>query len=409
VISRKTRIQLVAFVVLAVVGIAYVGMKYAGLGNLLGSSTYTVTMKLADTGGIFTNAEVTYRGVDVGRVGALHLTEQGADVELKINKDAPKIPAEGLRAEVKNLSIIGELYVDLTPATMTGPQLRDGSVIDTAQTQTPVAPATLLAQLNRFLKSVPADQTGVVLHETSEAFAGGGASMARLLDSSSDLIKAAQQSLGDTKRLISDGAVVLRTQNATGNDVLSFSHSLDLLAKTLKSSDSDLNRLIATAPMATTQLSDLLRESGPGFSRLVADLLTTSRLLDPRGDALRQLLIVYPALARAAYSALPGDGYAHFGLVVNAFDPPPCTRGYESTTRHAGTYTGNPPVNSNATCAEPSGSPIAVRGTQNAPHHGVPDAVPYPGMGSSNASSRLSWGTTPGDAKSPADILTGGL
>lgn len=389
-ISRRVRAQLIAFVVLAAVGIVYAGAKYAGLAAAITSTTYTVRLELADTGGIFTNAEVTYRGVEVGRVGALHLTERGADVDLNIDRSAPAIPERGLQAQVKNLSVIGELYVDLTPTSVGGPDLHGGSVIPLSQTQVPVAPASLLAQLNSLLRSVPATAAGTVLDESATAFAGGGASMAHLLDSSSQLLDAAEKSLGATQRLIRDGSVVLRTQNATADDITSFSASLDTIAKTLKSGDTDLNRLIAAAPQAATQLTDLVRESGPGFSRVIADLLTTSRLLDPRGAAVRQLLITYPAVARATYSTLPGDGYAHFGLVVNAFDPPPCTKGYESTVRHDGTYVGNPPVNSKATCAEPPSSPIDVRGTQNAPHQPIPAAVPYP-----------VW------AQSPADILSG--
>ncbi|GAA3433424.1 hypothetical protein [Kutzneria kofuensis] len=31
-----------------------------------------------------------------------------------------------------------------------------------------------------------------------------------------------------------------------------------------------------------------------------------------------------------SYTVVPGDGTAHFGLAVNLFDPPPCTKGYEA-------------------------------------------------------------------------------
>lgn len=412
-ISRTIRIQLVAFVVLAVVGIAYAGANYAGLARLFTATTYTVRMELTDSGGIFTNAEVTYRGVDVGRVGALRPTANGAEVDLVIRRSAPAIPAEGLRAEVKNLSVIGELYVDLTPAAGSGPYLHDGSVIAAVQTRTPVPPAQLLSGLNKFVASVPAESTQTVLDEMSKAFGGGGQDLGRLLDSSSVLLDAAQRSVEQTTRLIEDGSVVLRTQNRTAGSITSFSRNLKLLAAQLAVADPALNRLITAAPLATTQLSDLLRESGPGFSRLISDLLTTSRLMDPRGAALRQLLITYPALARAAYSAVPGDGTVHFGLVLNAFDPLPCTKGYESTVRHPGNFTGDTPVNTQATCAEPYGSPIDVRGTQNVPHQPIPGAVPYPSTSGYDAAPttaprQLAWGPQPTWAQSPADILTGG-
>jgi phospholipid/cholesterol/gamma-HCH transport system substrate-binding protein len=377
------------------------------MASLVKQTTYTVHLDLVDSGGIFTNAEVTYRGVGVGRVGKLRPTEKGADVELRIRKSAPDIPAEGLRAEVKNLSVIGELYVDLTPTGSGRPYLRDGSVIPASATRTPVAPARLLAGLNNLLQSVPPEQTTVVLDELSAAFADGGGDLGRLLDSSSALLTSAKASLAETRELINAGSVVLRTQNATANDVISFSTSLRELSEALKSADPSLNKLISDAPLLTTQVSDLLRESGPGFSRLVADLLTTSRLVDPRGDGLRQLLVTYPVLSRAAYSALPGDGTAHFGLVLNAFDPQPCTRGYESTRQRAGSAVANGPVNAEAGCIEPDGSPIDVRGTQNSPREPIPDAVPYPSSGSQTSTGTPGWGFQPRWVTGPDQILRG--
>ena len=46
-------------------------------------------MQLADSGGIFSNAEVTYRGVTIGRVGQLRLTADGVEVDLELDADAP--------------------------------------------------------------------------------------------------------------------------------------------------------------------------------------------------------------------------------------------------------------------------------------------------------------------------------
>ncbi|RNL80169.1 MCE family protein [Nocardioides marmorisolisilvae] len=406
-ISRRIRIQLVAFVLLAVIGIVYAGAKYAGMASLVQQTTYTVHLDLADTGGIFTNAEVTYRGVGIGRVGKLKPTEQGADVELVIRKSAPHIPSDGLKAEVKNLSVIGELYVDLTPTASGSPYLRNGSVIPASATRTPIAPARLLAGLNNLLQSVPPEQTTTVLDELSAAFANGGGDLGRLLDSSSELLTSARASLEQTQALIDASEVVLRTQNASADNVLAFSTSLKLLSQRLKAADPSLNRLIGNAPLLTTEVSDLLRESGTGFSHLIADLLTTSRLVDPRGDGLRELLVTYPVLSRAAYSAVPGDGTAHFGLVLNAFDPQPCTRGYQTTAHRAGSSTAGGPVNKEATCAEPQGSPIDVRGTQNVPREPIPDAVPYPSSSSEGTTEVPGWGWQPRWVTGPDQILSG--
>ena len=94
VITRMVRVQLLALLLVAVVGVGYVGFRYAGLRRRLGATTVPVTVQLADSGGIFTGADVTYRGVSVGRVGPLTLTAAGVDVQLDIDTRRPAIPAD---------------------------------------------------------------------------------------------------------------------------------------------------------------------------------------------------------------------------------------------------------------------------------------------------------------------------
>ncbi|MEO9221971.1 MAG: MlaD family protein, partial [Mycobacteriaceae bacterium] len=104
--SRLVRIQLIAFAIIAVVGIVYTGVRYVGIDRYFGASGYTVQMQLKNSGGIFSNAEVTYRGVAVGRVGQLTLTPDGVSVGLSINDGAPNIPQD-LTAAVANRSAVG--------------------------------------------------------------------------------------------------------------------------------------------------------------------------------------------------------------------------------------------------------------------------------------------------------------
>jgi phospholipid/cholesterol/gamma-HCH transport system substrate-binding protein len=153
----------------------------------------------------------------------------------------------------------------------------------------------------------------------------------------------------------------------------SFSEDLALLADQLKESDPDLRRLMETGPEASTEIRGLLRESGSGLGELVADLLTISRVAEPRQAALQQILVTYPGVTSTTYTVVPGDGTAHLGLVLsNLFDPPPCTRGYEGTNRRPGSDVSDAPFNRKAYCAEPPGSPIDVRGAQNIPRAKTP-------------------------------------
>jgi phospholipid/cholesterol/gamma-HCH transport system substrate-binding protein len=166
---------------------------------------------------------------------------------------------------------------------------------------------------------------------------------------------------------------VLDTANFESGNFAEFSRNLDLVAQQLKTSDPDIRRLIAATPPAATSVSAFLFESGRGLSMTLANLLTTSNILLVRNNGLEYSLVAYPLLTAAAQGLLAsGDGTAHLGLALNLFNPPPCTRGYENTVHRNGTDTGPPPPLPTQTyCAEPNGSPINVRGSQNAPFNGV--------------------------------------
>jgi phospholipid/cholesterol/gamma-HCH transport system substrate-binding protein len=378
-LTRKVRLQIIAFVVIALVGVSYAGFRYAGIDRLFGPRGYAINVSLADSGGIFTGAEVTYRGVTIGRVGPLSLTKDGVSVELDIDSSDTQIPANS-QAVVADRSAVGEQYVDLRPSTDDGPYLAAGATIPQARTATPPPVQGLLTNLDNLAGSVPTESLRTVVDELDTAFQGTGPNLQTLLDTTSSFTQAAAQNLPQTTTLLADGNTVLQTQLDKSSDILSFSHSLAQLAAQLKSSDGDLRKLITTAPQAADQVDGVLRDSGVSLGNLTANLLTTSQILLPRKDGLEQILVTYPAVIGGSYTVVPGDGTAHFGLAVNMFDPPPCTKGYESTPRRAGNVTTPAPPNTQAYCAEPTGSPIDVRGAQNAPYGGKP-AVPVAGVG----------------------------
>ncbi|OZM80512.1 MCE family protein [Pseudonocardia sp. MH-G8] len=370
-ITKIVRLQLVAFLVVTIAGVGYAGFRYAGFGDLFGMTTYPVRVQLAASGGIFTGADVAYRGVSVGRVGPLSLTPEGVEVQLDIRKDAPAIPAD-VDAAVRNLSAIGEQYVDLQPTSDGEPYLQAGSVVPVSRTTTPVPVEELVVSLDDFVRSVPLDSLRTVVDELGVGFADTAQPLQKLLDTTDLFTEDAVEALPQTVRLIQDGRTVLTTQNEVSGSFKSFSSDLALLADQLAESDPDLRRLIETGPEASTEVRALLRDSGSEIGQLVADLLTVSRVAQPRQDGLQQLLVTYPGVAANTYTVAPGDASVHLGLAINLFDPYACTRGYESTDRRAGNDVEEVSQNREAYCAEPPGSEINVRGAQNVPRAQTP-------------------------------------
>jgi phospholipid/cholesterol/gamma-HCH transport system substrate-binding protein len=367
-LTRRVRLQIMGFILIALVGVSYAGFRYAGLDRLFGNRGYEVTLELANTGGVFENAEVTYRGVPVGRVGEIQLTDSGVSVPLDIEESAPKIPSD-VQAVVSLRSAVGEQYVDLRPKTGGGPYLKGGSVIEPEQASTPLPVQDLMTNLDNFANSVPEDSLETVVTELGTAFRGNGGHLQTILDTSREFTQQAQDHLPQTVQLLENGKTVLATQNDQGSSIESFSEDLNLLSQSLKSSDGDLRKVIQRTPPAAHQVSALLAEN-QNLGPLVANLTTTSKLLSANVDGIEQLFVSYPAQVAAAKSVVPGDGTAHFGLVLNGMDPLPCTKGYQDTRKREGTAMAPMPLNANAHCAEPPGSETSVRGAQNAPEPG---------------------------------------
>jgi len=366
-------LRLVAlFAVMSVVGVSYVALRYVGADSLIGLGPYTVKVELAESGGIFPDASVSYRGVEIGKVGDMRVTPQGLQIELEIEQDSPAVPTSSI-AVIANRSAVGEQYVDLQPPSNAGPYLEDESVIPVQQTRTPVPVDQLLADVNALATSVPLPELRQTVDELYLAFDRAGPDLQRLLDAGNVLIPDAIRNLPQTTQLLRDGRIVLGTQSQLGPQITSLSRDLQLFTAQLKADDPNLRRLVTAAPPAATELEGLIRDVGPDLSRVIANTLTVTRILEPRLAGVEQVLVTYPALSAAAPSVLKDaedggpDGRVHFGLVLNIADPPYCRNGY--LTPDSGWRRADEkdliPMDTSVRCNE--APPVNVRGAQNLP------------------------------------------
>src|SRR5208283_994695 len=169
-LTRFVRIQLIIFTIASVIGMTVMVVEYLQAPTLLGIGRMTVKLELSGTGGLYQFSNVTYRGVEVGKVTDVRPTRAGAVATLSL-KTSPKIPAD-LRASVLSVSAVGEQYVDLQPVTAAGPYLQDGSVIPAANTSIPQAVGPMLDQVSLLIDSVPKSKISGLLDETFRAFNG---------------------------------------------------------------------------------------------------------------------------------------------------------------------------------------------------------------------------------------------
>ena len=321
-ITRFTKIQLVVFAIITLVGCAFVGGRYAEVDRIFVDRSFPVTAQFEDSGGIFAGAQVTYRGIEVGRVSALQFTDAGVDVILDIENGAPPIAADA-RAIVANKSAIGEQFVDLQPQTNEGPFLESGSTIGPQSTQIPIDTTTLLVNVNSLVNSVDTENLRTVVSELGAAFEGTGPDLQRIVDTATEFIDEADANIGVTRDLIYGSQTALQTQLDKQGQLATFSDNLALLSDTLVESDADIRRLVDEGTPAARETRQVIDENAADLRSVFADLRTSLDPIAENNKALQVLSILYPYVLEGAFSVVgpsqwrDGEYDAAFGLVLS--------------------------------------------------------------------------------------------
>src|ERR1700754_4227451 len=132
-LTRLTRFQLTVFAIVTVICVGAISAFYLHLPAAVGIGSYNVSANFVAGGGLYQNANVTYRGVTIGRVESVGLDDKGVVAEMRLNSGTP-VP-QNVTATVKSVSAVGEQYVDLVPPKDASKRLlHNGSNIDVGNT-----------------------------------------------------------------------------------------------------------------------------------------------------------------------------------------------------------------------------------------------------------------------------------
>lgn len=368
------RVRIGLFAVIAVASVIVAGTRYVGIPERYLGQSYEISVDLPESGGIFPNAEVTLRGVPVGRVESLELTPDGVRAHLQLEKGT-RVPADTL-VRVGNLSAVGEQYVDLLPPDDDGPYLASGETLPVSAATTPPKVTALLVHLDQLATSIGKRQLRRVVTELGRAFDHSGQDLATVLVRARELSDTFGDAMPRTTRLLADGRRVLRTQADLDPDLQALSRGLEQLTRTLADTDPELAALLETGPQTLDAVRTLLAQNQTAVSVLLGNLLSVGEIVAQpmRLRGLTTELVLLPRIIQGTFNIQPGDGYARLGAVVDTAQAV-CVRGYESSgtpptePSDVSAVPGNPSLraNLNAFCAESPRSGIGVRGAANVP------------------------------------------
>lgn len=405
ILTPLVRRQLAIFAVLAVLGMTAAAISYLRVPTMLGIGRYTVTLELPNAGGLYRNANVTYRGDTVGQVRHVRLDPDTVRAELSLQSSVP-VPTTGLTVAVRSVSAIGEQYVDLQPATREGPFLVDGDVIGRDRVHVPQEIGPVLDQAKAMLASVPQDKLRSVIDESATAFAGRGPDLARLLDSTASFVDQMSGATAPATTLVQQLAPLLDTQVVTGDQIRQWASNVAHLSGQLAVADGSVREILDRGPGFATDADALFQELRPTLPLLLANLTGTGQVAVTYNAALEQVLVILPPLVAAQETVVQrgqADGAANVNFHLQAQDPAACSTGYlPADQRRDPTQTSVPETPPDLFCKVPQDSKFAVRGSRNMPCLEVPGRrAPTPQI------CRSAEGYVPSGTNAPDELYTG--
>lgn len=391
--TRQILIQMAIFAVIATTALAIMVFTYMRLPALLGVGQYRVTVELPETGGLYPRGNVTYRGVEVGEVKSVDLTDTGVRAVLSLNSDV-KIPAD-LEAEVHSVSSVGEQFVQLIPRSGEGPALADGDVIPVDRTTVPTDINAVLDATNRGLEVIPQENLKTVIDEAYIAVGGLGPDLRRLVTGSTALAIDARENLDSLTTLIDESKPVLDSQTDTAGSIQAWAANLASISGQLQSQDPAVAGILAKGPGAAEEVRALFDRLQPTLPIVLANLVSIGEVAVTYQPSLEQLLVLLPqgtAVTQAVgvhkrntKQDYEGDALLfNLNLLIPLLPapiplppqqlPPPCTTGFLPAQQQRvptfQDYPDRPP--GDVYCRVPQDAPFNVRGARNLPCITVP-------------------------------------
>ena len=369
-IDRLTRIQLTIFAIVTVLTVGAISIFYLRLPEAVGIGAYNVSANFTAAGGLYQNANVTYRGVTVGRVESVGLTDDGVVAKMRLYSGTP-VP-ENVTATVKSVSAVGEQYIDLVPPEQAAPgTLRNGAVIPVDRTAIGQDIYGMLQEADALISSVGDTRLQDLLDETFKAFNGSGPELARLIQSARLLVDEANANFDQTSSLIDQAGPFLEAQLRSGDDIRSLADGLARLTTEVANADPQLRSTLQTVPGTTEVANETFAGIRPTFPVLAANLANFGRIGVIYRKSLEHSLVVFPALLAALNTVgtgLPADEGGKLDFKINLGDAPPCSVGFIPPTQiRSPADTTLRELPTDMYCKTPQNDPSVVRGARNYP------------------------------------------
>jgi phospholipid/cholesterol/gamma-HCH transport system substrate-binding protein len=282
---------------------------------------YRVHARFAETGLLVSGADVRISGINVGRVASVVNRGVDSEVTLNIQQQYAPIP-QSTQAILRQKTLLGEAYVQLTPGDRTGPKIADGGSIPSSQiartqqldqvlgsfgkptqqdlqaflTGSDLSLAGRSEDLSNAIGSL--DPATAELEAVFSTLDGQRTDLASLLRGSATVLSTLGQRSQDLRTLITAGDQVLSATAARNTALAATVNVLPPFLAQLRASLTQVNTSLALAKPSL----DALLPAAPLLRPALADVITLSgptvALLHQAPRLLHDATIALPAITR---------------------------------------------------------------------------------------------------------------
>jgi phospholipid/cholesterol/gamma-HCH transport system substrate-binding protein len=299
-----------------------------------GGHQKTLTAEFPRAVSIYQGSDVRVLGVPVGTIDSV--TPSGTDVIVKMHYDANVQIPQNAKAVIVSPSIVGDRFVQLTPAYTGGQVLADGATLTEQRTAVPLELDQIYSSLDDLTVALGpngANSKGALtdlLDTTARNFGGQGKKFHQTIQDfgklSGTLADNKDQLFGSVRQL--EGFVHTLARN--DSTVRSFNQSLASVSHVLKGERGDLAASLHNLGIAMKQVSGFVRDNREILGKNITGLDQLTQILVKQRAALSETLRDAPlALNNLALTYNPQAGTldtrANLGEIGNQLTSNPST------------------------------------------------------------------------------------
>jgi phospholipid/cholesterol/gamma-HCH transport system substrate-binding protein len=285
----------------------------AALVMFRGGDQKTLVAKFPRTISIYEGSDVRVLGVPIGQVDKV--TPSGTDVVVTMSYDpSVKIPADA-KAVIIAPSIVGDRFVQLTPAYTGGPVLADGATLAEQRTAVPLELDQIYQSLDDLTVALGpsgANSKGALtdlLDTTAANFGGQGKKFHQTIEDFGKLSGTLADNKGELFGSVRQLEGFVRTLARNDATVRSFNQSLASVSSTLRGERGDLAASLHNLGIAMKQVSGFVRDNREILGKNITGLDRISQILVKQRAALSETLRDAPlALNNLALAYNPQAG-----------------------------------------------------------------------------------------------------